>query len=89
MDDESVGEGGAVGGGGGGGGVGWRKAVEGTAGAAALIPAAPSPPREPRDPEAIRKYCDRTSVSGRESSSLSYASSTATFFKIYIKKIKY
>ena len=36
----------------------------------------PSPPREPRDPEAIRKYCGRTSASGRESSSLSYAPST-------------
>ncbi len=36
----------------------------------------PRPPREPSDPEAIRKYCGRTSVSGRESSSRSYASST-------------
>ena len=35
-----------------------------------------SPPKEPSDPEAIRKYCGRTSVSGRESSSRSYASST-------------
>lgn len=41
-------------------------------------PAAPNPPREPRDPEAIRKYCGRTSVSGLESSSRSYASSTVS-----------
>jgi hypothetical protein len=32
---------------------------------------APSPPREPMDPEATRKYCDRISASGRESSNLS------------------
>jgi hypothetical protein len=31
----------------------------------------PSPPKEPRDPEAIRRYCGRTSVSGRESSNRS------------------
>ena len=31
----------------------------------------PNPPKEPRDPEAIRKYCGRTSVSGRESSNRS------------------
>ena len=37
---------------------------------------APKPPKEPSDPEAIRRYCGRTSVSGRESSSRSYASST-------------
>jgi len=74
MDDES-----GDGGDGGVGGEGWRKAVEGTAGAAGLSPEAPTPPREPRDPEAIRRYCGRTSVSGRESSSLSYASSTAAF----------
>ena len=85
IDDES-GEG-AEGGDGGVGVEGWRKAVEGRAGGAGQIPEAPSPPREPKDPEAIRRYCGRTSVSGRESSSLSYASSTATYFKPINKKI--
>ena len=59
-----------------GGGEGWRKALAATGAMVASrgkagLTAAPSPPREPMDPVAIRRYCGRTSVSGRESSSRS------------------